>query len=76
MRHYIIKKPEFCSVKKSLIKINKIVNRSYAKMKKSSAKVNLTDDFGWVILIVVFGAALVFLYGIAAVDYEILPCYI
>lgn len=76
MRYYIIKKPEFCSVKKSLIKINKIVNRSYAKMKKSSAKVNLTDDFVWVILIVVFGAALVFLYGIAAVDYEILPCYI
>ena len=43
-------------------------------MKKSSAKVNLTDDFVWVILIVVFGTALVFLYGVAAVNYEILPC--
>lgn len=46
MRNYIIKNRGFCSVKKSLIKFNKIVNWSYAKMKKSSAKVNLTDDLG------------------------------
>ena len=57
-----------------LIKVNKIINGNSADVKKSSAKVNLTDDFVWVILIVVFGTALVFLYGVAAVNYEILPC--
>lgn len=72
--HYITEKSYIRPVNKSLIKFNKIINRSYANMKKSSAKVNLTDDFVWVILIVVFGTALVFLYGVAAVNYEILPC--
>ena len=59
-----------------LIKVNKIINGNSADVKKSSAKVNLTDDFVWVILIVVFGTALVFLYGVAAVNYEILSCNI
>lgn len=44
--HYITEKSYIRAVNKSLIKFNKIVNWSYAKMKKTSAKVNLTDDLG------------------------------
>lgn len=72
--HYITEKSYIRAVNKSLIKFNKNINGSYAELKKSSAEVNLTDDFVWVILIVVFGASFVFLYGIAAVNYEILSC--
>ncbi len=45
-RHYTTEKSYIRSVNKSLIKVNKIINGNYEKMKKSSAEVNLTDDSG------------------------------
>ena len=43
--HYTTEKSYIRGVNKSLIKVNKTVKGNYAKLKKSSAEVNLTDDF-------------------------------